>query len=435
MVAKQKLEKALEHLRTWCEAMLANPSAPTPSPRTGLWFGAEDEGTLVLSEEDTEEYGACLDALVEAVADTEQASPKAIEQVLQTALLTVFDIRKKRTPDPRVRIEEAIGELRQFLSGKTQCFRIVVPVNGLDIDGLPITVGKVTFAVFDESQRDVYRQTVVGQPAEQRQEALKLIDEELGKNELRDRTVAITDVKALDWGAARSLAHREVRLTVNVVNFFSDLIRYHNGAHLRLPGDGPTERFATAQLKGSDGRWGQYAFESHWVGGMGKVSLPKILKQDGAASMGFERASQLIAASKRNDLEDRLIASLQWAGRATVARQNEEAFLLYTIALESLVLAGKDTNQELSYRLRLRVAHLLGSTMEQRRNVFTKMGELYGIRSAIVHDGHYQVTDADLSLMRGFTKTCLIRALTWKELVELTSRDALRDWFTGKLLG
>jgi hypothetical protein len=104
------------------------------------------------------------------------------------------------------------------------------------------------------------------------------------------------------------------------------------------------------------------------------------------------------------------------------------------IALESFVLAGKEATQELTYRLRVRVAHLLGSTAEQRQNVFKKMAELYGIRSSIVHNGYYQVTDADHQLLREFTKVALIRAMTLEELKGLTSGDELRDWFTHKVL-
>lgn len=209
------------------------------------------------------------------------------------------------------------------------------------------------------------------------------MEKESDQEALHNRTVAIIEVEALDWGAARLLAIREIRLTLDVISFFSDFIPY-NDAHLSLPGDAPTVRLATAQLKEEDGRWSRFAFEGHWVGGMGKLSLPKLRKQDATTPLDFARASQLFAATERSDLEDRLIASLQWAGRATISPRKEEAFLFYMMALESFVLAGKETNQELSYRLRLRVAHLLGSTLEQRRNVFKKMADLYGIRSAIV---------------------------------------------------
>ena len=64
---------------------------------------------------------------------------------------------------------------------------------------------------------------------------------------------------------------------------------------------------------------------------------------------------------------DQVISSLQWADRATVERRREQAFLLYAIALESLVLADED-KQELKYRLRVPVAHLLGED-EQKRDL------------------------------------------------------------------
>ena len=83
--------------------------------------------------------------------------------------------------------------------------------------------------------------------------------------------------------------------------------------------------------------------------------------------------------SQRNDLEEKIIASIQWAGRATAETRREAAFLLYAIALETMVLS--DNNPiELTYRLRMRTAHLLASDVGSRRDLFSKLGKLYDIR-------------------------------------------------------
>ena len=67
-------------------------------------------------------------------------------------------------------------------------------------------------------------------------------------------------------------------------------------------------------------------------------------------------------------LQDRILSALQWAGRAAVEERREEAFLLYAIAIESLLLGGK-SHVEVTERLAVRGAHLLSGDPKARENV------------------------------------------------------------------
>ena len=64
----------------------------------------------------------------------------------------------------------------------------------------------------------------------------------------------------------------------------------------------------------------------------------------------------------------------------------EDKLIDYMIAFEALLL-GKDVQQELSYRLSLRGATLLGSTPEDRKIIFEQLNLGYKERSKIVHGG------------------------------------------------
>ena len=55
------------------------------------------------------------------------------------------------------------------------------------------------------------------------------------------------------------------------------------------------------------------------------------------------------------------------------------------IALENLFL--KDANQELSYKMSMRMAHLLAETNEEREKIFEFVKNAYSLRSKIVHGG------------------------------------------------
>ena len=75
-------------------------------------------------------------------------------------------------------------------------------------------------------------------------------------------------------------------------------------------------------------------------------------------------------------MEQRITSSAQWAGRATVESRPEEAFLLFAIALESLILGSKE-HSELRYRLALRTAYLLSHSPDARRQIHKDIRQLY----------------------------------------------------------
>ncbi|HEV2085309.1 MAG TPA: hypothetical protein VGR09_09510 [Gemmatimonadales bacterium] len=434
MVQRPKLKAALRAVGEWFASLLIPPQIQPTKGFSGVAFGDVEEGNVYLVEAEAEEYRRHLAGLVEAVSGNDDVSPRAVEMAYQRAIFIVLDMKGRRTAEPKARREAALGELEKFLTGPLQHFRAVVPVLGLATEGLPTKVGSVAFAVFDQEQADVFSSVVRhwGLSQEEELERLEILEHMGLRRQLAGRPIAIVEVEALDWGAAEVRALREVRLTLDVINFFSALLPY-NDAHLSLPGDATTTRLLVAQVRAENGKWAAYHFDDRWMGPLGELSLSKLHGHDLEARLGFAHASVLLR-SRRNELQNRLVAALQWAGRATVDLRREEAFLLYAIALEAFLLAESD-RQELTYRLRLRVAHLLGRTGEERGSLFKKVKHLYEIRSAIVHNGHYQVTEADLGLMRSVASWSLVRACTADEFTGMTTPDELAQWFEDKLLG
>lgn len=74
-------------------------------------------------------------------------------------------------------------------------------------------------------------------------------------------------------------------------------------------------------------------------------------------------------------------ARLDFARRRITA--GDSAIDLAT-AFEAL-LATNDERSEITYRLKLRAAIILGDSLEERENIFRQMGELYKLRSKVVH--------------------------------------------------
>lgn len=436
MAHQHKLESALAGVRDFIRSLSVSERVAEHSD-FGLSFWYEDEGTFFLTDPEAQQYRSTLEALVEAVRIGKQVSSRAVEKTFQQAILAALDLQHRRPPDPHLRLENAIDELRGFLTAPSQRFRVYRRVNGLAPDGLPSRVGNVEFVVFDDREVDRFRAAVGEHVVSEKQQELRyqLLDKLLQEEEIAGCTVGVVDVVAIEAGAAESLATWELRLTLDVINFYSDLIPY-NRAHVSLPGDRDAAKAVVPQFVMEGRKKSSFSVNRFRIGRLGELSIPKLREVDSERSYGFSRVAELLAG-QRNKLEEQIIASIQWAGRATAEShgdsRNEEVFLLYAIALESLILS--DGNQaELTYRLRARVAHLLGDDSISRRSVFDSVKRLYDIRSKIVHTGRYQVTDADLSLIRNVTKAALIRVCTHGEFQFMTNPEHLGKWFEDRIL-
>ena len=72
------------------------------------------------------------------------------------------------------------------------------------------------------------------------------------------------------------------------------------------------------------------------------------------------------------------------------------------------------------------MAFVLGQTLEKRREIKRTMQKLYRMRSAIVHGGGSDVTDADFRTLRHLCGS-LIANLTGRRQ-EFASTDQLLEW-------
>ena len=115
-------------------------------------------------------------------------------------------------------------------------------------------------------------------------------------------------------------------------------------------------------------------------------------------SEGFGRGSEISAdeCSQARDLfaafcmrNKQLQARLRLAGQRLLRAMRRvtpvDASIELGIALEVLYL--KDSNGELSFRLKTRAARFLGTTEAERKDISTLVGDIYNLRSKAVHTG------------------------------------------------
>ncbi len=391
-----------------------------------LFFSIQDEGTLYLSGEDVLHYKECLRLLLNTIGD-EIISLKAIEKLFQKAILSTLDINEKRRDISFAqRLEIGLKEMREVLLDTPKTIQVYYPIHGLKDEGLPVKVGKITFCIFDENHLANFIKVLEENNGDAaRNEAKQSFIEDIKSSEVVGKTTGLVELKAMDYDAAKSLAVKELSITLDIINFYSDLIPYQKG-HLFLPGERERKNINIPTITVGDTPYITYGWEV--VGPLMQLSISSLFEIDKSKKLGFLRASELLATKTKSNLDEILLSALQWAGRATVETTKEQAFLLYAISLESLILSDNEPI-ELSYRLKTRIAHLLGENLEERIEISKKVGDLYKIRSKIVHNGWYQLTDAEVGMMRFIAKGCILRILSDEPFKLMKSINELADWF------
>lgn len=147
---------------------------------------------------------------------------------------------------------------------------------------------------------------------------------------------------------------------------------------------------------------------------------------------GGAAVNQLIL--QNHTFADRIVAAYVTAGTACVEPKPQLAFLLFAIALESVVL-GKLVKTEITYQLSARVAHLLAKTLDARRSVVEQVNDLYRLRSAIVHSGKNDVSESDVYTIRAVCLSSLQTLVTSPHFAEMKSVEELDQWFDDQMLG
>ncbi len=384
-----------------------------PASSDGTWFSRKDEGSLFLDAQESAEHYRILDGLVRWAAPKEHISRQSVSAFLNDAIFEALDLRRASTLPFDGRLKKATSTLFARLNAPSRQFKCWVPVEGLKVDGPEARFGGARFLSFGPSQVRAIARARSVQGSKTWRHAVQFDEKDL----VIGHTYAAVVVPARDANAARRLATLRVRAVIDTLNFFTDLVPYCH-AWLYLRGEtANTHQVVLAQA--DDGALGT----SHEaISPLGLVSW-KALRAErrlAPALRLLDRFNRTPPAAE--DFASAIFAGAQWAGRATVARRREESFLLYAIALESMVLPTHDS-QGSGFRLRLRVAHLLGRTKEGRDKLLKDVNALYAKRSQIAHAGSYDVTEEDLSRIRSITKGMLLRLATLKKLHNVTRQS------------
>jgi hypothetical protein len=401
--------------------------------QVGTYFERKPYGFLALAGADQTSYRNVLHDISEIATEKELISKGTVETHVQTAILKVVNAETPSAEDFKQRLSEAVAELRKSLLATPVRWELHLQVLGLSANGLPQQFGPCRFYLADQpSIAELNGRVSSGESTAISATGTSDAETDAGLEMLRKMTLGGTwcevHVEAIDKEAALRLAERRIRLTIDVINFFAGLTQ--GRTQIFLPGDaGPSPR--NALRIASDGSTRDLAQVR--VGPFAEFSFTQI-PEAMTRLLELQKVSDWLAVSRPSDLQDRTLSALQWAGRAAIEERREEAFLVYAIALEGLLLGGK-SHVELTERLAVRGAHLLSGDPKARENVYDDLRVLYRIRSKIVHSGSLEVTDDELERIAAVVRGALVTMLHLSPLAEMTTESQLEDWFKEQLIG
>lgn len=399
-----------------------------------LWvmFSKSGYGSIHLTGNDAHQFIQILSSLV-ACADPNIISRKAIDKKLKDVIITALDINEQQpTTSLQQRIEERVEELRNYITTKvTTQWRVYLRVSGIDPTSLPSTFGGIEFITFDSSHFAQFKEKIAQSSLSEKGKKQELyLIEEMSEKGLIGKPVAIVEVQAIDIEAAQNQALSHLRSVVDIINFYSDILYPPKRARAQIFGyDGTSFEVLPVLIPGENPQLIPRIQRIHMISDFSMIELMNEKGKD----VGSLRISTLLTKEQPNTIEERILSAMKWAGRATVTERNEEAFLLYAIALESLVME-RNNETELGYRLKIRVAHLLGDNLDRRKRIRTDVTNSYKVRSAIVHQGSFEVSDTELGLMRLIAKETIVKILTNAPFNQMESENSLFEWFDNQLL-
>lgn len=440
-----KLAAALKSIRNLLERFRGNLEGITSHDGTAEYLIMRDGLAFSFGGPEAGLYRDCRDKMLDVHgrdSQTRQLGQAAVEKLLKDALFKCLRPVRGNEPVPwktfKRRVDVEVRNVKKQLSKAPTTWSVTLNVGGFSDRAMPLSFGGVTFVAGSASLGEEITSAAPDLAPKRRIAKRKLEAfaaarsnelEEL-KNRFAREVWARTEIEAGDDDAARDLALAKITTVVDVLNYFAFRFR-------------PQPRFTPRAYVGPTGP----ASNVFWVAI--DPSRPYLVGRPEshnyspvvAFELGTTR-SRLVGADRAHamlqrtptEYEDRLITALSWAGRGIVEPRRDISIICFSISLESLLKRRADRGN-ISERLRLRTAHLIGGTKQSRSAVISQIGRLYDIRSAFVHAGTAEtISDDDVHVMRNLAILALDAVFSRKPFESMQTSAELDAWFDDCLL-
>ncbi|PEO24939.1 hypothetical protein COL24_00905 [Bacillus toyonensis] len=167
------------------------------------------------------------------------------------------------------------------------------------------------------------------------------------------------------------------------------------------------------------------------TGAISQISLNQRQEVILKSKNGNDRIWSLFAKSNLNDMEQRIMNAIEWAGKALRDEEPARAFIQYMFAFEALLQfqqKGQLVSPSITYQISEFVAFIVNESLEDRLMTEKMIKDLYGKRSAIVHGGSTEVSKEDLLQAFSLLRNLIVILLVHEEFKDVKSIQQLNEW-------
>jgi hypothetical protein len=394
----------------------------------------------VLSMMMTEEQAAAIasdhDELdrVLSMLSPDEGQPRAMSRATVNTLVSEAieaSLKENNSVSVDERIGASIALLETKLKAQPSDWEVWRTVDRLKVPAEGFTLGKVFFCSAEHEAAKKTRERMVTWLESKFNPLLPQTVLHFWPERYSAQTLCRIATKAVDATAARELADGELQTTMAVLNFFASLVFDTSFLPVVcIPGNVSTYTISELATPKEPEPAFFSAHSAHRYTAPFDLST---LNSDPRVGAAFAKAGSLLRDEGQRDFRDRLLTAIKWAGKGAASQTEEDAYLFYAIALESLLIGGKKHDQ-IAYKLRLRAAHLIGINPKGRASVRDHVKDLYDLRSAMVHSGKTRIPKTDLVLLRFLTQSCIIHILGTDRFEKITTDEAIEQWFEDLLM-
>lgn len=384
-----------------------------------------EEGGFVLHTDAARPYRGALRVLTSTGDWEEKFSEKYIRKEILNPLIAA---RVNQSPDD---FDDILSEKLEHLASYSTEQAVYVPISGITLSVDKLDLGRVELMpITEELVADIigvdFDVLTGDRPPEEEKQAKKiqlterLLEPRVGKVAAKYSVVAEPE-------RAKERALDETRRVLDIIRYSIPLL-YTRKQRVKVAIEG--EWLSTTRVLPAKSEGGSFRLMGERTGALQpyKLDEDRIEKLE---EIGVISLAEILKKDSPSDVEEVLIRGVHWLGVAQMQSELESSFLSLITAIETY-LTPKD-NAPITHAIAEGTAILIGSELEERRNIMSEVKSLYRKRSAVSHGGAKSIQETDLLTAR-FYALGLTQILI-SNLDEYTSHQDLFDQLEAKKLG
>lgn len=152
---------------------------------------------------------------------------------------------------------------------------------------------------------------------------------------------------------------------------------------------------------------------------------------------GTEYLFSLITKTKLNEIQERILKSVDWIGKGLREKDKCKGFVQIMFGLESLLNSQENEiiQPSILSKMSENIAFTMGHTYEDRIRLDKEFKKLYGIRSSIAHGRQDIFSEGDFLILINISRLIIREFLTNNDLISISTFNKYLDWIKVKKYG